>query len=69
MAKLEFSTVINRPVDEVFAVLSNPENTPKWESGSHEVKLTSDGPIGVGTTYRSVRTVLGRRLESEAEII
>jgi len=30
MVKLEISAVINRPVEEVFAVLSNRENEPKW---------------------------------------
>jgi uncharacterized protein YndB with AHSA1/START domain len=69
MAKLEFSTVINRPIEEVFALLSNPENSPKWNSGSVEVKKTSAGPIGVGTTYRSVRTFLGQRIEGETEFI
>jgi uncharacterized membrane protein len=65
MAKLEFSTVINRPIEEVFAFLSNPENSSKWHLRGNEVKMTSQGPIGVGTTYRSVRTFLGRRIESE----
>jgi uncharacterized membrane protein len=68
MARLEISTVINRPVEEVFAFLSNPENSPKWSSGSSDVKITSAGPIGVGSTYQSVRTVLGRRIESENEV-
>ena len=67
MATLELSIVINRPVEEVFAFASNPENTPKWSSVSSEVKITSAGPIGVGTTYRSVVTFLGRRSESEVE--
>ena len=66
MAKLEISTVINRPVEEVFAFLSNPENDPKWRSGI-EVKKTSEGPIGVGATYRTVVTALGRRIEGEIE--
>jgi uncharacterized protein YndB with AHSA1/START domain len=65
MATLELSTVINRPVEEVFAFLSNPENGPKWSAGSSDVTITSAGPMGVGTTYRSVRTLLGRRIESE----
>ena len=69
MATLELSTIINRPVEEVFAFLSNPENGPKWSAGSSEVKITSAGAIGVGTTYRSVRTFLGRRIETEAEFI
>ncbi len=68
MAKLEISIVINRPVEEVFAFLSNPENGPKWSSGGAEVKKTLEGPIGVGATYRSVRTFLGQRIEGENEV-
>src|SRR5215510_10808433 len=69
MLKLELSIVINRPVEVVFAFLSNPENGPKWSSSSREVKITTEGPIGVGTRFRSVRTFLGRRLESESEVV
>ena len=68
MAKLEISTVINRPVEEVFAFLSNYENLPKWSSSSSEVKITSEGPIGVGTTYRTVVKFLGQRIEGETEV-
>lgn len=69
MAKIEISTVINRPVEEVFAVLSNAENGPKWNSSSLETKKTSAGPIGVGTTWRSVGDLIGQRVESETEIV
>ncbi len=31
------------------------------------MQITSAGPIGVGTTYRTVRTFLGRRIEGEIE--
>ena len=68
MATLEISTVINRPIEEVFAFLSNPENGPKWSAGSSDVTITSAGSIGVGTTYGSVRTVLGRRIESDGVV-
>ena len=67
MNKIEISTVINRPVEEVFAATSNPENYPKWISTSREAKITSQGPVGVGTTYRAVATFLGRRIESDVE--
>lgn len=69
MAMLETSTVINRPVEEVFAFVSNPENYPQWFSGSREVQITSAGPIGVGTTFRTVVSFLGRRIEGEIEFI
>ena len=68
MATLEISIVINRPIEEVFACVSNPENIPKWSSLSREVKITSAGSIGVGSTYRSVVAFLGRRIEGETEI-
>lgn len=67
MVKIEISTVIKRPTEEVFAVMSNAENILKWQSGTIEAEKTSDGPIGVGTTGRSVSRFLGRRIESESE--
>ncbi len=69
MARLESSVTINRPVEEVFAFLSNYENDPKWSSATVEATKTSEGPIGVGTTWRSVSEFLGRRSESELEYI
>ncbi len=68
MIRFEVSIVINRPLEEVFAFLSNLENNSKWRSGQIEARKTSEGPIGVGTTYRMVNNVLGQRLEGEAEV-
>jgi len=68
MLKIETSIVINRPVEEVFAVLSNVENNSKWSSAFLEAKQTSAGPIGVGTTWRVVQKALGQRIEGEVEV-
>jgi uncharacterized membrane protein len=68
MLKIETSIVIDRPVGEVFAVLSNLENNPKYSSGFLEAKKTSEGPIGVGTIFRAVQKSLGQRVEAEAEV-
>jgi uncharacterized membrane protein len=64
----ETSFVINRPIDEVFAFTTNQENQPKWQSRLLEMKKTSDGPIGVGTTWRSVVKFLGQRIEGTTVI-
>ena len=69
MARAEVSTTIKRPVEDVFAVVSNPESSPKWSAGSLESTKTSAGPIGVGTTARAVSKLLGRRIETEMEMI
>lgn len=68
MGKFDVSTTIKRPVEDVFAVISNPEDSPKWSSTSLEAKQTSPGPIGVGTTARFVGKFLGRRIESESVV-
>jgi uncharacterized membrane protein len=54
---LEFENTIriDRPIEEVFAFLSDFENLPKWNYYVLEVRQLSDGPIGVGTTYHQVR--------------
>jgi uncharacterized membrane protein len=67
MLKFETSVLINRPVEEVFAVLSNVENNPKWSSAFLEVNKTSEGPVGAGTTWRGVGKFLGKRIEVEIE--
>jgi uncharacterized membrane protein len=65
MVKAELSTTIKRPVEEVFAVMSDLSKNPKWISAVNETTKTSDGPIGVGTTWHSVARFLGRRMESD----
>ncbi len=68
MANFTSSTTIKRPVEDVFAVMSNPANDHRWSSAVIEAELTSPGPVGVGTTARYVGKTLGRRFESEWEI-
>ena len=63
MARIEIHLVINRPVEEVFAFVSNSENLPRWRSTSLEVKKTSEGPIVVGSTFRGRFTFLGRQFD------
>ncbi len=55
MLKFENTIRIDRPVDEVFAFLSDFENIPKWNYYVLEVRQLSDSPIGVGTTYHQLR--------------
>ena len=68
MIKVEVSAVINRPVEEIFDYMSNPENSPKWQSGVLEAEQTSKGPTGVGATTREVRKFMGRQIDQTFEI-
>ena len=55
MLEFENTIHIDRPVDEVFGLLSDFENIPKWNYYVLEVRQLSESPIGVGTTYHQVR--------------
>jgi uncharacterized protein YndB with AHSA1/START domain len=68
MRRLEESVVIERPIEEVFLVAGDPENDPRWAPTVTEVRKTSDGPLGLGTTYEHVIRLLGRRIEISFEV-
>ncbi len=59
--KIEQSVIINRPVTQVWKFMSNvEESTPKWDRGVLAARVTSDGPLGVGTTIETRRQFFGR---------
>lgn len=67
MNPIRIGGIINRPVADVFAVLGNPENAPKWALSAIEEKLTSPPPVRVGSTRRAVvRSFGGRTTQNEA---
>ncbi|TEU13463.1 MAG: hypothetical protein E3J21_18580 [Anaerolineales bacterium] len=68
MIKIEQSVVINRPIEEVFAFVTDYETHLQWQSGVLEAKITSEGPLGVGSQYTYMMQLLGRRLETAGEI-
>ena len=54
MASAINSTItINRPIEDVFAVLTNVENTGKWFPGNVKEWWTSPPPHGAGSTRRA----------------
>lgn len=69
MTRVETTVTVNRPLDEVFDFISNFENNPLWQSGVQQAKITSEGPLDVGTTYSQLAKFLGRPVKSEFEVI
>jgi hypothetical protein len=66
--KVEYSVVISRPAEEVFAFAGNPDNDPKWGSLIVASRQLSPGPVGVGTRFQQMATFLGARVNTEIEI-
>jgi hypothetical protein len=63
MATFQNTLTIQRPIEDVFAFLADFENIPTWNYAIVETRRTSPGPVGVGTTYRQLRSIPDRREE------
>jgi len=69
MVNVETSIVIHRPIEEVFAYITDARNQPQWDAGLVEVRQTPESPVAVGTRVTEVRKFLGRKIESSREVV
>jgi uncharacterized membrane protein len=69
MINLNVSTMIYRPIGQVFDFVSTPENDFQWQYGILESAKLSGGTSKIGTLFRSVGHSIGRRIESTFEVI
>ena len=67
--RITMSITIDRPVDEVFAFVSDARNVLEWLPGASERRKVTDGPIGVGTRFEATDHIAGRVIEYTQEII
>lgn len=68
MSRIEHNVFFEQPAEVVFPYLATPEAYPRWQNGFLKADITSAGPIGVGTTFRAVHKMAGRRIEVDNEI-
>ena len=54
MVDYELSIFIDRPIDEVFEYITNPENIPQWASYIQQATQTPAGSIGVGSQIKQI---------------
>jgi uncharacterized protein YndB with AHSA1/START domain len=67
-SRFDVTTVIDRPIEEVFAFLADGTNDPKFSPRVLEIAKTSDGPTGVGTVYASTVKDAGVKTKREFKI-
>ncbi len=65
--RVEESIGIDRPVQEVFEYVSEPDNFPEWTGTAIEVHKRTPGPVREGDTFTAVIKFLGRRFETPYE--
>ena len=70
MTVVETSISVNKPVEEVFAFLSDPNNQTSLNGTLTEVVV--DGPVAVGTKFKlkgSVRIVEAGAIKDDGKVI
>lgn len=63
MPDITESIIVDRPREEVWKFLVEPENVRMTSSNLQEYEQVDDGDIGVGTRFRGVVKVAGRNIE------
>jgi Polyketide cyclase / dehydrase and lipid transport len=67
---IDFQTSVRiaSPIEDVFALVSDPTRFPLWNSAVQTVHRTSGEPSGLGSTYTMQREIAGGRVENELEV-
>jgi carbon monoxide dehydrogenase subunit G len=68
MINIDLSTLVDKPVEDVFAYIGDLNNMPKWNTTVMDVEQITPGDVGVGTKFKSVGEMLGRRIEGEMQV-
>jgi carbon monoxide dehydrogenase subunit G len=68
MLKFSADLLVKRPVDKVFAWLTDAKNQAKFDKSSLEMESLTPGPWQTGSQFREVRDLGGRRTDVLSEI-
>jgi uncharacterized protein YndB with AHSA1/START domain len=66
---VEETVFISRTPEEVFDYVSTAQNLPVWDSSILEAEQIDSGQVRVGTRWRGVSKILGRRFEWTTEMV
>jgi carbon monoxide dehydrogenase subunit G len=69
MINLDLGTLIDKPVKDVFAFVTNPNNMAKWNSAVISMEQITPGAVGMGTKFKNIGEMMGRRIEGEMQVV
>jgi hypothetical protein len=64
----EMIVVIDRPIEEVWAFMADVFNVPRLRGQTLAIRMTSAGPVGVGSTLQARMTIFGFETRMDAVI-
>lgn len=69
MIAFTIQTEISRPIEEVFAFVTNPEELASWQTNTVSARIEGEGPLKLGTRLREIHCGPGgKELASLVEV-
>lgn len=68
MIEHAIEVAIARPVEDVFAFVTDASNHPRWDTSSVSMSPAEPGPWKAGLTFHEVRRMGPRRMEFESRV-
>ncbi len=68
MITIDLSTLVDCPLPQVFAFVSNPLNLPKWQHTIASIEPLTPGEVALGAKYRVSAEMLGRKIDGQMEV-
>jgi carbon monoxide dehydrogenase subunit G len=68
VVRAEESIFVERPIEEVFAYLTDLERVPEWQTNVLFLQLQGPGGLRTGARLVELRKFLGRKVESVVEV-
>lgn len=68
MVRAEESIFVERPIEEVFAYLTDLDRVPEWQTNVLFLQPQSAGGLRAGAQLVELRKFLGRKVESVVEV-
>jgi uncharacterized membrane protein len=59
---------VDCPVEEVFALISDPARDPDWQEMVKDVRMDGLEPVGPGSTYTITFAFMGRRMHFHSRV-
>jgi hypothetical protein len=67
MSRIEESVEIHCPIEKAFAFTTDAGSWSTWQTIIPEAEQTSNGPVGVGTTFKGTNHLMGRTMKWTAQ--
>lgn len=67
--RVEQTIEVARPIEDVFAYVTDPEKLPEWQKGTIQVSREASGPLKEGERLYEIHAAMGRHLRSTVEVV